>query len=293
MLHVTHTPLAVAFVKEALRVARRAAVVHLQHRVPTVGEPLRCGVEPPEVPRPRSAVHQQHERTWRDRVRARQVAYELESVSRGDRHRLHVREVVAEQRGRGDEERGDDACRTRVDGVLRRSVVTSVRDDPRLLVTCAAHDGDLRTRRSLRLKLLELGLELFVEEGALDTRIVEAHRLHLLSVLVDRDASHIALRARRDLLNHISTREIEADERSGLASKRREHQRALAVLGKVDQVAFLAVREGDELAPRALCRIAHTDRLARVGLVDRECLAHLKRFILSTPPHDVARILRV
>ena len=55
-------PLAVAGVEELLAVSGGAAVVHLEHRVAAVGEPLRVGAVTPCVARPRAAVHEEHER---------------------------------------------------------------------------------------------------------------------------------------------------------------------------------------------------------------------------------------
>ena len=47
---------------------------------------------------------------------------------------------------------------------------------------------------------------------ALGARIVEGDDLHLFAVLVDLKAAHVALVARRDLLEHLPARDVDAHE---------------------------------------------------------------------------------
>ena len=53
-------PFHVRRIEVLLADARGAAIVRLQHRVPTVGQPLRVRVVAPRVPRPRAAVNEQN-----------------------------------------------------------------------------------------------------------------------------------------------------------------------------------------------------------------------------------------
>ena len=62
----------------------------LQHGVASVGEPLRGGVEAPEVAGPRAAVHEQHQGGGLLRVRTGEVGDQLEAIARLGRARVRV-----------------------------------------------------------------------------------------------------------------------------------------------------------------------------------------------------------
>ena len=93
------SPLFVACIEELLPVTRGGAIIHLQAGVSPVREPLRVGIVPPHVARPRPAMNEQHRRQVlrRDARRQGQIAVQVESVARLDRDRFHRRELKAVQ----------------------------------------------------------------------------------------------------------------------------------------------------------------------------------------------------
>ena len=85
-------PFQIGGVHEGLAEAGRAPVVDTEHRVTAIGEPLVRGMEPPDVARPRPAVHQQHHRpglALHGCTRTREVTNEVKSVAGARDHRLH------------------------------------------------------------------------------------------------------------------------------------------------------------------------------------------------------------
>ena len=117
-------PFAVAGIDERLAEAGRASVVHAQHVVAAVGEPLVRGAEVGHVARPRAAMDQQYHRAGPACLgiaRPRQVADELQSIARGDEHRLHRHQRGIVERRPGREQAAHRAGRAVVAQVAARA----------------------------------------------------------------------------------------------------------------------------------------------------------------------------
>mmetsp|Transcript_8707 Transcript_8707/g.18499 ORF Transcript_8707/g.18499 Transcript_8707/m.18499 type:complete len:262 (+) Transcript_8707:678-1463(+) len=261
MLHAADPPLFVTLMEERLTVAGRATVVHLQHGVSAVCEPLRRGVVSPRVTRPGASVHQEHHRGRFGGIGASEVRHELQAVARRNPNVFHVCELVVKKRLLAYEERRSLLGGPIVHQIFGRAIVAAKAHHPRGVVTVLAHHAHLRALGRLFIEQVVVSLKLVVEERSVAPCIVEADGLNLLRFLIDHNTAHVTFLALGHHFKGVACGEVNLEQRSRLAANRAQHV-SRPWGAEVNHTALLAVGEGHQLAPLRVGRITHANRLA-------------------------------
>ena len=224
-------PLAVAGVDEVLAVAGGAPEVDLHAQVAAVGQPLRLGVEPPRVPGPRPAVHVQHGRQpgALEAGRERQVPVDLQTISRGERERLHVSQLVTGQR-RLVLEQERRLPRLPVEGVVADGpVVGDEGGQPGAVGVVGAEDVQLAGVDGLEVG--DVVGHRRVEDLELVAVLLEHDEPGLTGVGVEVDGRYVVDGVLGDDLG-VAGGEVHLHEAAGVGADRRQHPQAGAVEGE-------------------------------------------------------------
>ena len=229
VVHVAR-PLVIACIDEPLAEAGRSPVVHRQHRVAAVREPLVLGVEAVAVAGPGPAVHIQHHRDGlrgpprADLARACgkcQIGDQSEPVARADLNRLHRPQRCAHELRPVLEQLRHFAARALVQ-VARRDVSRIVDDhDPLAVIECATRHLELRSE-SCRQALDVLGRRLR-ERRELGSQVLHAVGLWPARPRVEPDLRHVGLVALADD-GLLAALELDAHERRLVPVDRAHHE---------------------------------------------------------------------
>ncbi len=244
-------PLAVAGGGEGLAEPGGAAIVHRQHRIAAIGQPLVVGVAAVIIPRPGAAVHEQHHRQRLARrgkalgaaaPRQGEIGGEREPVAGGDFQRRHARERRADQFGAADEQAGERTAIAVVEMGFRRCRDRVVDHHPAAIVVGAR--GDMHVALEPFLQKRQIVADGGIDHVPLGAQIIHRPGLDLVRVRIGHHAGDIRLRRGGDLV-HLAGFQILGDECGGIAAAAVDPVQRVAVAGEAHRAGVGAVLEAD------------------------------------------------
>ena len=259
-------PLPVSGVEEVLAVSRRAAEVHLQHRVAAIGEPLHVAAITPGIARPRAAVYVQHHRQVLrlHADRQREIAVNGQSVAGLIRDRPHRSELILQQRRPRDEEEGAAFRQAVVRVVRRRTVVDEIGYDQAAAVRGAAEEADVAgVQLRERVEIALIGRIEYLPLGAV---ALKGDGCQLARLRVDERGADVVGRVRSDDGKPIVAQVVEQQPRRVRVDARRDVERTI-IRAECDRRDLVVGRGLQERVPGRRRIGAHENRGRSVGIV--------------------------
>mmetsp|Transcript_5994 Transcript_5994/g.14183 ORF Transcript_5994/g.14183 Transcript_5994/m.14183 type:complete len:330 (-) Transcript_5994:830-1819(-) len=234
MLHISDAPLLVTLVQKGLAVSSRAAIVHLQSGVSTVGKPLCLWVEPPTVSCPWSSVYQQNEWSRFIGLGLCQICYQLHSISSGNANIFHWSQLVVKKVWFADKQGSCCFFSLIIHKILSGSIGSDKPNDPKLFVIGSTQADNFSALGCHGFQHLVVVLKLLVPELALGAGIVVGDSSDFLGIFIQSDTTAVTFIGSKDFFQGFTRLEINLEQSCGLSAQAALQIGSLAIGTPID-----------------------------------------------------------